>query len=281
MAVARPEVSIVVPSRARPALRLLLDALAAGDTPRERFEVVVVLDGKDVPPVAPRPDLDVRILHQPRSGPAAARNRGAAAARAPVIAFTDDDCEPAPDWVARLAARVEASPDRVIGGRVVNALTTNAWAEASHVVLDVVVDELDRLGRTFVPTCNLALRAEVFAAVGGFDERFDRAAAEDRDFCDRCREAGHPVVLADDVLVRHHHDLSAGAFWRQHSNYGRGAVEYQRARLARGRRLSLGAPGFYSSLARAGVRRRRLGRVAASQVAYAAGVAQGLIAARR
>ena len=277
----RPEVTIVVPSRGRPSLGRLLDALAASTTPRERFEVVVVLDGADAREPAPREDVVVRVLRQPQAGPAAARNRGAAEARADVLGFVDDDCEPATDWVENAAAHVAANPGALIGGRVVNALPDNHWAQTSQLVLDVVVDHSDRLGRGFVPTCNLALRADTFAAVGGFDERFDRAAAEDRDFCDRCREAGHPVVRADDLVLHHRHDLTAAGFWRQHRNYGRGAVDYQRARMARGERPALAPNGFYPALAGEGLRHRRLWRVAASQVAYGAGIVEGLIAARR
>ncbi|MGH2956368.1 MAG: glycosyltransferase, partial [Solirubrobacterales bacterium] len=215
------------------------------------------------------------------SGPARARNRGAAAANAGGLAFIDDDCEPAPNWVARIAARLAAQPNALIGGRLVNALPHNDWAATSQLVLDLVIEHANRLGRGFAPSCNLGVRADRFAAVGGFDERFDRAGAEDRDFCDRWREAGHPVVRADDVVVRHHHDMDFAGFWRQHRNYGRGGVDYQRARRERGRGLSLAPQGFYSSLAAAAVRHGRLGGVAASQVAYLAGAASGLASGRR
>ena len=277
----RPEVTVVVPSRGRPGLGRLLDALAASPAPRERFEVVVVLDGHDAPAPPSRDDLDLRLLRQANAGPAAARNRGAAAALGAVLAFIDDDCEPAPDWVPRLAARVAAEGDAVIGGRVVNALEHNRWAQASQIVLDVFVQHSHGRGAEFVPTSNLGLPTEIFATLGGFDERFDRAAAEDRDFCDRCREAGHAIVRADEVVVRHHHDLTAAGFWRQHRNYGRGAVDYQLARRERGRRGSIAPSGFYPSLVRTARRHRELPRVALSQIAYASGVAAGLVTRAR
>jgi GT2 family glycosyltransferase len=269
--------TVVVPSRGRPSLHRLLTRLAAGETPRERFEVIVVLDGEDAVAPAPREDLAMRVLRQPHSGPARARNRGAAAAGADALAFIDDDCAPALNWVARMAARLAAHPNALIGGCVVNALQHNDWAETSQLVLDLVVAH----GRGFAPSCNLGLRADHFAAVGGFDERFTRPGAEDRDFCDRWREAGRPVVHADDVVVGHHHDLDFAGFWRQHRNYGRGAVDYQRARRERGYGLSLAPQGFYPSLAAEAVRHGRLGGVAVSQVAYLAGVASGLASGRR
>ena len=275
-----PRLSIVIPSRHRPvALARCLAAIAECDLDPARYEAIVVLDGDDVEAPQSPDGLPLRVVRGTHGGPASARNRGAAAARGEVLAFTDDDCAPAPDWGRRLLARVEARPDALVGGRFVNALPGNGWAEASHLVLDVVVQRTVRTGApiAFVPSANMALRRDVFHAVGGFDERFPHAAAEDRDLCARCIEAGHPIALAPEAVVRHHHDLSASGFWRQHSAYGAGAVTYQRARRARGRGAALAPGGLYRALLSAALRRGQLGRVAASQVAYAVGVAGGLV----
>ncbi len=274
-----PRLSIVVPSRHRPAaLERCLRAIAATDLRRDAFEVIVVLDGLDVEqPEAPA-GLDVRWLRQEHAGPGAARNRGAAAARGDVLGFTDDDCAPAPDWARRLLARVDASPGALVGGRFMNGVAGNRWAEASHLLLDVVVREtvVAAAPLAFAASANIGLRAETFATVGGFDESFGVGAAEDRDFCARCVEAGHPIVLAPEAVVLHRNDVSAARFARQHFAYGKGAVTYQRARVRRGQGTSFASGGLYRRLALAAVRRGLLGRVAFSQVAYAAGVAAAL-----
>lgn len=270
----RPRISVVIPSRRPEPLARCLAALARSELAAGELEAIVVVDGEDVAMPSRRDDgLAVRWIRQPRSGPAAARNRGAEEARGAVLAFVDDDCEPTPQWARRLAERVEAQPEAVVGGRVVNGLPENPWAVATHVVLDMVVEYVD----TFVPSSNVALRPEVFRAVGGFDTRFPRAAAEDRDFCDRCDESGHPVVLERAAVVLHRHHLTATRFWRQHVNYGHGAVAYQLARRRRGRPRSLAPTGFYPALASCAARRRQLARVAASQVAYGAGIVSGLL----
>jgi GT2 family glycosyltransferase len=275
-----PRLSVVIPSRHRPAsLARCLRAIAETDLQREELEVLVVLDGEDVAePDVPR-GLPVRVLRTPHGGPAVARNRGVAAARGEVLAFTDDDCTPARDWARRLLDRVEAAPEALVGGRFVNGLPHNGWAEASHLVLDVVVAETNRHRApiAFVPSANIALRADVFGAVGGFDESFSRAAAEDRDFCARLIEAGHPIVLAPEAVVRHHHDLTAADFCRLHATYGLGAVTYQQAMRRRGRGTGVAPGGLYRALAATALRRGHLGRVATSQVAYAAGIAAGLL----
>ena len=58
-----------------------------------------------------RAQMAVSCLTGRRAGPAAARNAGAARARGDLLAFTDDDCRPRPDWLRRLAA-VPCGPAR-------------------------------------------------------------------------------------------------------------------------------------------------------------------------
>jgi GT2 family glycosyltransferase len=275
-----PRLSIVIPTRHRPgAIARCLQAIADGELDRAEYEVIVVLDGEDVANPAVPDGLPVRVLRARRGGPAVARNRGAGAARGDVLAFTDDDCAPAPGWARRLLDGVETRPDALVGGRFVNALPDNGWAEASHLVLDVVVEQTVRRRKAiaFVPSANMALRRDVFRAIGGFDERFSHAAAEDRDLCARLAEAGHPIVLVPEAVVHHHHDLSATDFWRQHAAYGAGAVTYQRVRRDRGQATALAPGAVYRELAAAGLRHGQLARVAASQLAYATGLASGLL----
>jgi GT2 family glycosyltransferase len=262
--VSAPRISVVVPTRGRPAsLAACLAALGRSTLAPGELEVIVVGDGEDV--AKPAPDaaspFALTWLPQRRSGPAAARNRGAGAARAPVLAFTDDDCEPRPDWAERMLARVEAAPGALIGGTVRNGLPENPWAATSQLVLDVVIEMYNgRPGAPgFNPTSNLALRRDVFADVGGFDERFRAAAAEDRELCDRYHAAGHPLLLAGDAIVDHFHDLDVRGFCRQSASYGRGEMTYRVVCAEQGRPANLVRNSFYQRLVRAalshGVRR--------------------------
>jgi glycosyltransferase involved in cell wall biosynthesis len=169
MTPALPFFSIIIPTRDRPSqLAACLESLTKLDYPRDRFEVIVVDDGShaSVEQVTAgfRDRLKLTSLAQPPAGPAAARNTGAARARGQFLAFTDDDCAPAADWLQKLAARFSATPDHLVGGRVINALADNPYAAASHVILDVIYDYYDpRQGRAhFFPTSNLAIAAGRF-----------------------------------------------------------------------------------------------------------------------
>src|SRR3990172_7747823 len=80
--------------------------------------------------------IDATCVRQRNAGPASARNTGAAQARGEFLAFTDDDCRPAPDWLRGLALRLTQSPDCVIGGRTTNALPDNPYSSASQLLID-------------------------------------------------------------------------------------------------------------------------------------------------
>lgn len=230
-----PRFSVIVPTFNRPVeLAACLRALASFDYPVERYEIVVVDDGSD-PPVGlpgnlPRPGLRVRVLAQPNRGPSAARNAGARAAMGDMLAFTDDDCAPEAGWLRAMAEAAACSPRALLGGRVVNGLAGNRCSVASQAIVDANVSHLFASGNAlrFLTSNNLALSAEGFRAMGGFDERF--RTAEDREFCYRWIAAARPVARVPDAVVEHRHDLTLATFWRQHFGYGRGAFRFHAKR---------------------------------------------------
>jgi GT2 family glycosyltransferase len=234
----RPTFSVVIPTRDRfSQLAECLEALAAQDYPRDKFEVIVVDDGSRSPPPSAisafKERLGLTILRSEQSrGPGVARNRGGDAGQGDFLAFTDDDCSPTKDWLSRLAVRFEARPDQLIGGRVINALTENPYCTTAHVILDVVYEYYDpRQGRAhFFPTSNFALPAKSFREIGGFSESWPLAAAEDRELCYRWINRGSEMTYAPEAIVYHRHSLTLHSFWSLHFKYGRGAYHYHQLR---------------------------------------------------
>jgi GT2 family glycosyltransferase len=115
---------------------------------------------------------------------------------------------------------------------VINVLTDNPYSTASHVILDMVYDYYDpQQGRAhFFPTSNFALAAGKFVEIGGFDENWPLAAAEDREFCYRWLRRGFRMTHASDAKVYHRHPLTLDSFCRLHFRYGRGAYHYHHLR---------------------------------------------------
>ena len=251
-----PFFSIIIPTYRRPRrLAGCLQSLACLDYPRDRFEVIVVDDGSQEPPETMVADFlkcfDVMLLKQAHTGPATARNTGAAQAKGEVLAFTDDDCEPAADWLQTLAKRYTAKPDCAIGGRTLNKLPDNPFSTASQMLIDYLYAyyNADPLQARFFASNNMALPSDRFQMIGGFDTTFPSAAGEDRELCDRWRKHNYPMVYAPEVLVHHSHSLTCRNFLKQHFNYGRGAFFFQQARFRNGDERSRVEPlPFYLNL---------------------------------
>src|SRR5262245_656513 len=99
-------------------MEMCLRALVSQTYPREHFEVIVVNDGGDVP-LAPTlgpfgAHLRLHLIERKSGGPARARNAGVKHSNGALLAFTDDDCEPAPGWLAALYRCFSQCPDHAI-----------------------------------------------------------------------------------------------------------------------------------------------------------------------
>lgn len=254
-------ISVVIPTYNRPLqLAACLGALAESNHPREDFEVVVVDDGGAARLAEVieewEEDIQIRLSRQDRSGPAAARNRGAALAGGELLVFTDDDCLPEPDWLPALSRHAEARPSHLIGGSTVNVLVDNPFSSASQHLVSYLYEYSARRDGSpgwsgFYTSNNLAVPVEGFAQIGGFDARFPLAAGEDRDFCDRWAAQNLPMAFAPDARIRHAHPLGLASFVRQHWNYGRGAFHFHESRSRRGAEaMRPQPPSFYLNLIR-------------------------------
>ncbi len=235
-----PYCSIIIPTYNRPQpLAACLAALERLDYPRDRFEVIIVDDGSNISLEAAfvsREILNLMLITQTNSGPATARNAGAQVARGTVLAFTDDDCQPAADWLKTLVHYIvnqtsDNTMSCAVGGQTFNALPQNCYSTASQALVEYFYSQTNAVPADagFFTSNNLALSTADFQAIGGFDETFPLAAAEDREFCHRWRDKGHRLIYAPNAIVYHAHDLTFKSFCQQQFNYGRGAFHfYQR-----------------------------------------------------
>jgi GT2 family glycosyltransferase len=218
--------------------------------------VVVVDDGSPQPvteDVAPTTDIfELRIIRQENAGPAAARNRGARKARGEILAFTDDDCLPRPDWLSTLTREILSHTQALVGSLTFNGLPDNNWSATNQLIIDLVYDYFNRDPENayFLASNNLACRRELFQELGGFDTAFPRAGAEDRDFCDRWRMTKHPIRLIREPLVEHRHAQTLRKFLDLHYRYGCGAFLYQAKRKERASGTMTDDLTFHRSLPR-------------------------------
>jgi len=227
-----PLVSVVVLTFNRPeALARCLSSLAAQSL--KAFEVVLVdvSDPSSAQGLAPQQDrLLLRHLRRANRGVAANRNIGAAEAKAPLLAFLDDDCMARRDWLAQLVEVARIHPGSLVGGEVVNAHPQSLIAQAGQLIHEAVDRHFNPDGETasFLPGLNFALPTAGFLALNGNDERFGILGAEDREFCRRWRASGRRIVKAPLAVVAHEHRTDLRGFLRQYFGYGRGAWRYHK-----------------------------------------------------
>lgn len=157
---ADPLVSVVVVTRDRPALLGgALDALERQNwEPRE----TIVVDTGNGDGAGAAVARGYRAVRAPNAGLGDARGRGVQAAQGAIVAFTDDDCLPAPDWLACLVTALHHHPAwHGVQGRTA--------AEAGPPGTRAV--EVRRPDRLY-QTCNIAYRRDALDAAGGFDTGF-------------------------------------------------------------------------------------------------------------
>ncbi|MFY0407340.1 glycosyltransferase [Solicola sp. PLA-1-18] len=225
-----------------------LDALAA-QTIAGDVEVVVVDDGSTdgTADVARAHGAHV-LRHAANAGLATARNTGWTGAKADVVAFTDDDCRPSPDWVERLLAAHERHPDAAaVGGtlagtaqdtftlRYLSRSNPLAPLESSLLQDDGFVHRLTQYVRRSAFPRTASGERDVASVVGGnmlwpvatleaydgFDARF-RFGGEEEDLCRRVVRGGGTLVFAPDAVVRHEFEPGLGDTLRRSRAYGRG-----------------------------------------------------------
>jgi glycosyltransferase involved in cell wall biosynthesis len=210
------DATIVVPTHNRRATVLrTLDALRAGVDGVAGWEAIVVDDGSSdgtaqaVTAWAQAHDAPVRCLTQANAGPAAARNRGAAAGTGRAVVFIDDDIHVRPGFLARHLERLGAHPGCFVIGRVVHPPAMRAtpfgrWRddqwERFHLAQPPGPAETN--GMT---AAHLAVPRGDFERLGGFDPAFPLAGCEDAELALRARASGLRVVY-DPLNVAVHDD---------------------------------------------------------------------------
>ena len=214
---------IVVPARdEEKAIAACLEALAAQTVPAQAFEVMLVTDACSdrteavARAAAARLGLTLSVHHGPGAGSGPARRIGmdAAADRLlslglprGLIATTDADSTPSPDWLARQLAHLHNGADVIAGlieladadaACLPDAVLDRRRRDAEARMIEVVAAD-PQAGHHHFAGASLGVTAEVYRRVGGLDPV---PALEDEAFASQLRGRGIPILRAADVRVR-------------------------------------------------------------------------------
>ncbi len=238
--------SVVIPTRNRPEqLRQCLSHLQNQTLAPDDYEIVLVDDGSDsshagLPLAGSR--AGIRYLTQPQAGPAAARNRGVAAASGEVIVFIGDDIFAPPGFL-----RVHADWHRQHPWDRDGMLGRVDWP--AHHLQDDYMRWLDASGLQFghaglragqrLPyhyfyTSNLSLKRSLFLE-HGFDEEFTDAAHEDTELGLRLEQAGFRLYFEPISQAEHHHFYTLEDSCRHRRRVGRAGFLFRQKHPAMAR----------------------------------------------
>ncbi len=234
-------ISVVVPFRnVEEYIGECVKALLSQTYPRDSSEIIMVENNStDGSAEIVRRHPRVRLLRESKPGAYAARNRGVAESRGAIVAFTDSDCAPEPDWLEGIADAMRLPGVRLVQGRQRFAFES--------VGLSVLSDyEAQRAAYTFSEkkeeiyygyTNNMAVRRSAFDRAGPFlelergaDSVFVRKVAE--------RYGCEAVRYVPQMCVRHLEVTDVWKWFRKMKTYGRSFRGY--AELVRSRPLNAG-----------------------------------------
>lgn len=256
-----PEVSIIIPTRQRPALLGgCLAALAHQIGAPIAAEVLIVLNDADDEMrafVAEDVEGAVVIRSDVNLGFAGGNNVAAAQARGRYLVLLNDDAEPERGWLEALVREAEAHPDAgAIGSRILfpdgslQEAGCLIWPDGSTEPLGRGLPAGSLAFRTSGPVdycsaCALLVRRDIWHLVGGFDEEYFPGYYEDVDLCMKIRARGQHVRYTSQAVVRHHESQSSDRRFRDFLNlrHRRRFVERWRAELSRQIPMGRRTPG--------------------------------------
>ena len=222
MSESSPAYSVVIPAyEEAQQIHRCVRALTEQSVRRSLYEIIVVDDGSrdGTAAVAAGAGADV-VLERPHSGVAAARNAGLAVAQGEVVLFTDADCEPSREWIARMVEPIVRGDAVGVKGTY-RTRQTRLIARLVQLEFEIRYERMCLLPQIdFIDTYAAAYRRDVLVAAGGFDVHYPVPSAEDVDLSFRLAQRGHKLVFVPEAWVWHTHPATLGRYLRRKARFG-------------------------------------------------------------
>lgn len=206
-------VSVIIPCEGRACLAECLQSIEACGGVEGGYEVLVA--GRM--PEGLEAGGAVRLLESAETTPGALRNLGAREARGEVLLFTDSDCTVDPGWLERAAASCSGDERALVLGGI--RFPRGSLRDTGvNLALYSTVHVSQRAGRAEGWRCganNLAIRRDIFRALGGFSTFLPRGEADD--FLERAEVASCPIWFDPRFAVRHRGGRDTAEAVRRHA----------------------------------------------------------------
>ena len=266
------DISVIVPVYNSGAyVKRCCEALTAQEYPRDRFEVLLVDNGSSDDSAEIISGYSrIQLLFEQEKSSYAARNCGLRRARGEIIAFTDSDCAPRPDWLARIVSAMQDVQVQIVLGDRQYASEKGLMGMLANYESRMAACTFtgSRPERYYAYTNNMAFRNTVFDRVGYFDQ-VQRGG--DNLLLRRALTAlgGCAIVRYDpDVVVRHLEIENASDYLKKKTTYGN----------VRAANRDRGAPEPLPVLTRLDMARKSMaGKPASDALRFCAVLAAGMI----
>lgn len=201
------KVSVIIPVyNDNQSLKICLQALAQQTYPKESYEIIVV-DNNSQEHVS---DVtcafeQVRLVHESQPGSYIARNQGLSVATGDIIAFTDADCIPTPQWLEQGVATLTSEPNvGLVAGHIdlvpEDAKNPNPFELYEMLEMGFPQDKFIENGQ-FGVTANLFTFSHVIQTVGGFDSSLKSGG--DKQWGQRVFRAGYKQLYSKGACIKH------------------------------------------------------------------------------
>jgi len=197
--------------------------------------------------------VTTRYVLEPNPGLGNGRNAGVAIAHGEILAFTDDDCYPAPDFLDRVRAAFEDPSVGYITGRIMLHDPADYPITINESIIPRTFPPRSYLHGGAVQGANMAFRRSVLHDIGGFDPLFGTGSlfsTEDVDAASRASLVGWKGRYCPEVVVRHHHERKASDAPALLKSYCIGRGAYHMKLLLRSHRFLWFARGIYGAFRR-------------------------------
>jgi GT2 family glycosyltransferase len=201
----RGKISIVIPTVGRTILRQCLGSIAHGSALPGALVVVDQSSNSEIAAwLEPLREAGVDAQYVPscETGKASAVNRGIERTRSDFIAFTDDDCLVAEDWLEKMLGHLEHDPSMLVTGQVEAGGDGQVPFVVSHP--SPAIYRQPRLKFDRLSGGNMGVSRGALDRIGLLDEDLTLRWAEDSEWAYRALRAGVPIKYAPDVIVCHY-----------------------------------------------------------------------------
>jgi glycosyltransferase involved in cell wall biosynthesis len=209
-------------------------------------------------------NTSIRVVHlfEPKPGKSTGLNTALGVAQGQILAFTDDDCYPAPDFLRRIWSAFEDPSVGYIGGRVMLHDPADDPMTTNESVTPVTFPARSFVCTGLVTGASMAFQRRVLLEIGGFDPLFGPGAlfpaAEESEAIARAKAIGWKGEYHPEVVVRHHHGRKAVDAARLCKPYAIGRGAFHMKILLRGHQFLWFARSVYQLRWRYGTSRTTL-----------------------